>query len=62
MPPEKSPRLARYLSEKNPIFADHGFTTEKLQKNSVRGYRFIRSGGVQDVIPELDLALERDQE
>ena len=62
LPAEKSPRLARYLSEKNPIFADHGFTTEKMQKNSVRGYRFIRSGGVQDVIPELDLAPERDQE
>jgi hypothetical protein len=62
LPPEKSPRLARYLSEKNPIFADHGFTTEKLNKAQVRGYRFIRSGGVQDVIPELDLAVERDQE
>lgn len=58
LPAEKSPRLARYLAEKNPIFADHGFTTEKLHKASVRGYRFIRSGGVQDVIPELALADE----
>jgi hypothetical protein len=62
LPAEKSPRLARYLSEKNPIFADHGFTTEKVQKNSVRGYRFVRSGGHQDVIPELDVASEGTQE
>jgi hypothetical protein len=62
LPPEKSPRLARYLAEKNPIFSDHGFTTEKLNKAQIRGYRFIRSGGTQDVIPDLDVAGDGDQE
>lgn len=40
LPPEKSPRLARFLAEKNPIFADHGFTVEKMRTATFRGFRF----------------------
>lgn len=56
LPPAKSPRLARYLEEKNPIFADHGFTVTKVRTASWRGYRFsVYGGNPEDVNPELDL-------
>lgn len=40
LPPAKSPKLARYLVEKNPILRDHGFQIERFQDRGVRGWGF----------------------
>lgn len=42
LPPEKSPKLARYLAEKNPILRDHGFQVERKNTDKLRGWQFER--------------------
>lgn len=46
LPPKKSNRIARYMSEKGPIFRDHGFSVEAYRSNRERGYRFRRLGHI----------------
>lgn len=46
LPPEKSSRLARFLNEKNPMFADFGFTVEKWRTASFKGFKFRRLSDV----------------
>lgn len=41
LPPERSPKLARYLGEKNPILRDHGFQIERHNTEHQRGWGFI---------------------
>lgn len=40
LPPERSPKLARYLGEKNPILRDHGFQIERHNTEKQRGWGF----------------------
>jgi hypothetical protein len=40
LPPEKSPKLARYLLEKNPILRDHGFQIERRNTAKQKGWGF----------------------
>lgn len=53
VPPEKSPKLARWLEEKNPMFRDHGFMVERYRTALIRGYKFVRAGYGEPIQEEM---------
>lgn len=54
LPAEKSPKLARYIAEKNPILRDHGFQLERQRSSKEKGWKFSRVSDLLQMDPVAD--------